>query len=108
MPCRDYMDDIRPSSSEITELKARCDMLSRIACKALTHIEQTNDGLEILVLSDPEIQQWWSAHKEADRKAAEAAAKKAAALAEKERLAKIKADVIANLTPDQKKALGIK
>lgn len=111
MPCRDYMDDLQHSRSmgaEVAELKARCDMLSRIACKALTHIEETNDGLEVLILADPEIQNWWTAHKEADRKAQAAAAKKAAALAERDRLARIREETLAQLTPDQIKALRIK
>jgi hypothetical protein len=52
------MDDV-PSGPDprVAELKARCDKLSRIACKALTHIEKSEDGLEILVLQDPEIQE---------------------------------------------------
>lgn len=109
MPCRDYMDDIRSGPDpQVAELKARCDMLSRIACKALEHIEKSEDGLEILVLKDPEIQEWWTAHKEADRKAAEERARWAAAQREKKRLEKIKEETLATLTPDQIKALGLK
>lgn len=109
MPCRDYMDDV-PSGPDprVAELKARCDKLSRIACKALTHIEKSEDGLEILVLQDPEIQEQWTAHKEADRKAAEEKARKEAAQREKKRLEKIKKETLASLTPDQIKALGLK
>lgn len=109
MPCRDYMDDVRSGPDpQVAELKARCDKLSRIACKALTHIEGSNDGLEILVLKDPEIQEWWTAHKEADRKAQEEEARRRAAAAEKRRLAKIKEETLATLTPDQIRALGLK
>lgn len=107
MPCRDYTDDFRPDP-QIEVLRARCDMLSRIACKALEHIEKSGDGLEILVLKDPEIQSWWSAHKEADRKAAQERARKAAAQREKNRLEKIKEETLAALTHDQIKALGLK
>jgi hypothetical protein len=57
MPCRDYMDDVQ--ESPVPDLKARLDMLSRIACKALDHIEQSGDGLEVLLLKDPEIADWW-------------------------------------------------
>lgn len=109
MPCRDYMDDVRSGPDpQVAELKARCDKLSRIACKALTHIEESEDGLEVLVLKDPEIQEWWTAHKEADRKAREEEARRRAAAAEKRRLAKIKEETLATLTPDQIKALGLK
>ena len=109
MPCRDYTDDVRSGPDpQVAELKARCDKLSRIACKALTHIEESEDGLEVLVLKDPEIQEWWTAHKEADRKAREEEARRRAAAAEKRRLAKIKEETLASLTPDQIKALGLK
>lgn len=109
MPCRDYMDDVRSGPDpQVAELKARCDKLSRIACEALTHIEESADGLEILVLRDPEIQEWWTAHKEADRKAAEERARKAAAQKEKNRLEKIRKETLASLTPDQIRALGLK
>jgi hypothetical protein len=106
MPCRDYMDDV--PQSPVPDLKARLDMLSRIACKALDHIEESGDGLEVLLLKDPEIADWWRAHKEADRKAAEAHERTRQIRMEKERLARIKAETIAQLSPDQKKALGIK
>lgn len=106
MPCRDYMDDF--PNSQVPDLKARCDMLSRIACKALEHIEQSADGLEVLILKDPEIQKWWREHKEADRRAKAAAVAKERAMREKERLEKIREDTISKLTTDQIKALGIK
>ncbi len=105
MPCRDYMDDHQPDP-QVGVLKDRLDKLSRIACKALTHIEESGDGLEILILKDPEIQEWWLAHKEADRKAARRRAQQARL--EKDRLARIKAEIIAGLSADQRKALGIK
>ena len=108
MPCRDYMDDHGGPDPQLAVLKERCDKLSRIACKALEHIEKSEDGLEVLVLKDPEIQEWWTAHKEADRKAAELEAARRKAAAEKKRLAKIKEETLKTLTADQKKALGIK
>lgn len=107
MPCRDYMDDDRGTTA-LAEMKKRCDMLSRIACKALEHIESANDGLEVLVLKDPEIQQWWSAHKAADKRARQIAEAKAAERAEKDRLAKVKQDLLARMSEDEKKALGLK
>lgn len=109
MPCRDYMDDYRSGPDpQVAELKERLDKLSRIACKALTHIEAAGDGLEILVLKDPEIHEWWTAHKEADRKAQLEKARKEAERKEKARLRKIREETLASLTPDQIKALGVK
>lgn len=107
MPCRDYMDDNGPDP-QIKILKERLDKLSRIACKALAHIEESKDGLEILILKDPEIADWWSAHKEADRKAQEAAAAKRREAAERAALAKKKNEIKARLTPEELKILGVK
>lgn len=107
MPCRDYMDEPHPSTV-LEDLRARNDMLSRIACRALEHIEKSGDGLEILVLQDPEIQAWWRAHKEADRKAAEAERRKLQAAQERDRLQRVKEELLAKLTPDEKKALKLK
>ena len=107
MPCRDYMDDHGPDP-QVEVLKDRLDKLSRIACKALEHIEESGDGLEILVLKDPEIHEWWSAHKEADRKAqAEAAAKRRAA-AEKAAMTRRKNEIKSKLSPEELKILGVK
>jgi hypothetical protein len=83
-------------------------MLSRIACKALTHIEESGDGLEVLILKDPEIQTWWSAHKEADRKAQAAKEKAKAEAAEKLRLKRLREKVLSRLSDDEKKALKLK
>ncbi len=107
MPCRDYSDEYRPDP-EMPILKARLDKLSRIACKALTHIEESGDGLEILILKDPEIQEWWTAHKEADRLEQE---KIRAAREEAERkaaLARRKAEIKSKLTAEELRILGIK
>ena len=107
MPCRDYEDDFRLNPS-VDRLKERLDKLSRIACKALTHIEETNDGLEILILQDPEIAEWWSQHKENDRKAQEEAQKKRLAIAAKAALTRKRNEIKARLTPDELKILGVK
>jgi len=106
MPCRSYDDDYR--SVPDPSVKAKLDMLARIACKALTHIEESADGLEILILKDPEIQAWWSAHKEADRKAKEAEEARKRAIAEKAALTRRKNEIKAKLTPEELKILGIK
>jgi hypothetical protein len=101
------MDDNGPDP-QVAVLKDRLDTLSRIACKALEHIEQSGDGLEILVLKDPEIAKWWSAHKEADRKAREQEAAKRRAAAEKAAITQRKNEIKAKLTPEELKILGVK
>lgn len=111
MPCRDYDSDgwgnSGISSREYDELKARADMLARIACKSLTELE-ANGIADLLLLKDNEVRDWWLAHKEADRKeqerirAAEERKKKAAEDKRK------KAELLARLTPEEKRILGIK
>ena len=108
MPCRSYEDDYSGSSHQVEILKERCDKLARIACKALTHIEESGDGLEILILKDPEIADWWSAHKEADRKAQEAAAARRREAAERAARTRRKNEIKAKLTPEELKILGVK
>ena len=97
MPCRDYMD----TPEYQRDIQAKCDLISRIACKALQHIEDSGDGLEMLILKDPEIAEWWTAHKEADRKEQERLRK------EKEE-ARIRKAALAKLTPEEKKILRLK
>ena len=96
MPCRDYMDDV----DDRREIQKKLDMLSRIACKALQHIEDSNDGMEVLILKDPEIAKWWPAHKAADRR--EQARLKA--LAEEERIRK---EALAKLSAKERKILRL-
>lgn len=93
MPCR-YNDDDYALFREIEEMREELDKLSRIACKALTHIEESGDGLEILVLRHPEIQEWWAAYKEADRKAKLQEERRKAARIERERKKKLKEQVL--------------
>jgi hypothetical protein len=104
MPCKSYEDDYRSGSPtdswQYKELKANNDKLARIACKAMTELERNSIG-DFLLLKDDEVRTWWLAHKEADRKAQEAAAEKA-------RVAKVKRDALKKLTDEEKKVLGIK
>jgi hypothetical protein len=103
MPCRDYQSDSYsdPADSwQFRELKARADMLARIACKAMTELESNSIG-DFLLLRDDEVRTWWLAHKEADRKAQEARVEKA-------RLAKVRRDALKKLTDEERKVLGIK
>ena len=98
MPCRSYDDD--NSSYELDRVRKLNDKLARIACKALGELEK--NGIEdLLLLEDDEVREWWKAHKEADAKAA-------AARAEKERIAKLRKDALAKLSPEERKVLGIK
>ena len=102
MPCRDYYSDSPSPSSdaEVKKLKARADMLARIACKAMGELEK-NGVEDFLLLQDDELRNWWKQHKIYDEKAA--SAKK-----EKARLAKLKRDALSKLSDEEKKVLGIK
>lgn len=105
MPCRDYdyRDDfattVRDAARE-AEHKQQRDKLARIACKALTELER-NGIADLLLIKDDEVREWWTAHKEADRKAAEERAEKA-------RRAKIKRNALKKLNDEEKELLGIK
>lgn len=105
MPCRDYMDDMLPGGRDYETLKKRNDMLSRIACAALTHIEQSDDGLEVLILREPEVRDWWAAHKEADRKERDRLAAAELARKQKDERRRIREEVLASLTPEQRAAI---
>ncbi len=97
MPCRDYMD----TPEYQRDIQAKCDLISRIACKALQHIEDSGDGLEMLILKDPEIAKWWTAHKEADRQ-------EQIRIKEEAEEKKIRKEALAKLSPKEKKVLGIR
>lgn len=112
MPCRDYYSDNEYTSSpesswQYRELKARADMLARIACKALTELE-TNEIAEVLLLKDDEVREWWTQHKEADRKEAERVRKEAARKAKAAEDKRKKKELLDRLTPEEKRLLGIK
>lgn len=99
MPCYDGgRDDY--NDSEVRSLRARCDLLARVACRALTELED-NGIADMLLLRDDETRDFWVKHKEFD-------AKRKAAEAEKRRKAKIKKEALAKLTPEEQEALGIK
>lgn len=102
MPCYDGSGPT-PSYSdtfEMQQIKARNDMLARIACRAMTELEK--NGMEdFLLLSDEETRVWWTAHKAWD-------AKRQAEEAEKLRKEQIKKEAIAKLTAEEREVLGIK
>lgn len=102
MPCQSYESSWASSSNdrEIQKLKKEADKLARIACKALTTLEE-NQIEDLLLLKDDEVRTWWAQHKEDDRKAAEAAA-------EKRRIANMKKEALAKLSPEEKRVLGLK
>jgi hypothetical protein len=103
MPCRSYDDDWRSSdfdNDKIQKLKEQADMLARIACKAMTELE--NNRIEdLLLLRDNEVREWWVKHKEADRKAREKEERK------KERT-KLRRAALKKLSEEEKIALGLK
>jgi len=102
MPCRSYEDDWaeKSNSEEVKKLKKQVDRLARIACKAMTTLEDLKQE-DFVLLQDDEVREWWSAHKIADAKAA-------AAKAEKIRLARIKKEALSKLSDEERKVLGIK
>ena len=102
MPCRDYgSDDVSPTDSwQYRDLKERADMLARIACKAMTELEN-NQIEDLLLLRDDEVREWWAKHKEADRKAREKEQRK------QERI-RLRRAALRKLSEEEKVALGLK
>lgn len=97
MPCRSYEDD---NNYEVNRLRAQVDRLARIACAAMDELEQ-NEIVEGVLLKNEEVRDWWSAHKEADRKAREAEERA-------RRKAQLRESALKKLSPEEIKALGIK
>jgi len=103
MPCRDYASDSYSSptdSRQYRDLKDRADLLARIACKAMTELEN-NKIEDMLLLRDDEVREWWAKHKEADRKAREKEERK------QERV-RLRRAALRKLTAEEKVALGLK
>ena len=103
MPCRDYASDSYSSSTDswqYRDLKDRADLLARIACKAMTELEN-NKIEDLLLLRDDEVRDWWAKHKEADRKAREKEQRK------QERV-RLRRAALRKLTAEEKVALGLK
>jgi len=102
MPCRDYYTDSWTSTrSDANEkrLKAQCDKLARIACKAMEALVE--DGREdFLLLKDDEVRTWWQEHQIADAKARQEAEAKA-------EIKKRKQEALSKLTEDEKLILGL-
>jgi hypothetical protein len=102
MPCRDYetTSDYSDYEAEIRALTKQNDRLARIACKAMTALEEAGQE-DFLLLKDEEVREWWKKHKEADAKAK-------AEREEKARIARIKKEALAKLSAEERQALGIK
>jgi hypothetical protein len=101
MPCQSYDSswDDGSDARKIRELKKQADMLARIACKALTELEN-NEIEDMLLLRDDEVRTWWKKHKEDD-------AREQARLAEIERKARIKEEALAKLSSEERELLGL-
>jgi hypothetical protein len=84
---------------DIKRLKTEADKLARIACKAMTALEEMEKE-DFLLLKDEEVREWWAAHKEADRK-------ERARVAEAERKERVKAEALASLSDEAKELLGL-
>ena len=97
MPCMSYDD--RPDYNE-REWKNKTDKLARIACKALNALEAMGKE-DFLLLQDDEVRTWWAAHKEADRKAREAAEAKRLKM-------EARARALSKLSDEEKVLLGLK
>lgn len=74
-----------PDTSQVTadRLRAQIDLLTRMLCETMTHLEKGHqDVAQSVIRGNPELHSWWENHKQqdAERKAQEeqAAAEKAA------------------------------
>lgn len=98
MPCRDYSSDAGYDHRE--QYKEQLDRLARIACKAMEALEK--DGrADFLLIGDDEVREWWTAHKEADRK-------ERARVAELQRREAVKQEALNKLSDEEKELLGLK
>jgi hypothetical protein len=102
MPCQSYDSrwDDGSDARKIRELKKQCDMLARIACKAMTELER-NEVEDMLILKDDEVRTWWKKHKEDD-------AREQARIAELLRKERVKEEALASLSDEAKELLGLK
>lgn len=63
MPCRDYRDE---PDYQLEEMSERLDQVTRIACKAMTLLEELGKE-DFLLLEDEELREWWAHHKMMDK-----------------------------------------
>jgi thiamine pyrophosphate-dependent acetolactate synthase large subunit-like protein len=87
---------------EVIALKSECDRLARIACKAITALEQLDP--ELKTFKDRDSRKWWADHKKAD---AARIAKEEKEKAKREAEEKLRKEALAKLTPEEIKAFGL-
>lgn len=102
MPCQDYGPEHVPNTNVEDRLRERCNLLARIACKALDALKREDKYNE--AFDDPEIAKWYPAHKKAD--AARRQKEKAAAVAELKKK-EARAVALAKLSAADREALGL-
>lgn len=95
MPCTDGGVPYENSSSS----RNREDRLARIACAAMSALEELGKE-DFLLLKNDEVREWWAAHKEFDRRRREKEE-------ETQRLIKLTSQAMMKLTDEEKKALGL-
>lgn len=100
MPCRDYYTDGQYDNSESKALKSRLDKVTRILCKVLKELENSPEMTAILLKSDKEFQNWYTAHKKADEEERKR-------IAEKKRREAVKKAAMAKLSAEEREILGI-
>jgi hypothetical protein len=98
MPCRDEWNSGGVRYVTDPETKRRLDLATRVACTALSQLEDVGSGR--IKLLPVESQEWWHQHKRADRKrqAHEEAVR---------RREQIKNRALAKLTPEERRVLDI-
>lgn len=109
MPCMSYdsgwaNDRSYSNNREIKALKAEADKLARIACQALTALEQMDSDASILH-TDSELTRWWDAHKKADAARLDKERKEKEKKAKQARLRK---EALAKLTAEERELFGLK
>ena len=105
MTCRDYQDS---PSADTETLRKQNDRLARIACKAMDVLVETGNA-DLLLTGDDEVRTWYTAHKEADRKAQEEAKRRQLAnemrLTREARKKELVQNALLKLTSEEKEAL---
>jgi len=109
MPCLSYetewVHDVTRSGKrtpEITFLKNECDRLARIACNAITALEQLDP--ELKTFKDRDSRKWWSDHKKSDQARIAKEEKEKAKLEAQEKMRK---EALAKLTPEEIEVFGL-
>ena len=90
------------NSTEVAALKMECDRLARIACHAITALEQLDP--ELKTFKDRDSRKWWADHKKADQARIEKEQKE---LAKKREQEQIRQAALAKLTKEEIEAFGL-